>query len=138
MSSEMSNEMSNEMSSDPWFWRAVFADGSMLDEYDADAPEGHGWAAVIVQAAERATHLTHVLLIPQRPHLASQVVIVSAETTACVFRRRALTLDSGTGVEVGERPDAITCVALTRGDMTAYTFLFADGSVVISDDLNAV
>lgn len=120
-------------------WRAVFTDGATLDEYDADTPDGRGWASVVTQASERGARLAHVLLIPQRAHLASHVVTIRADTTARVFRRRQLTLDSGTGAEIGERPEAITCVGLAvAGGAEMFTFLFADGSLVLSDDLNAV
>lgn len=136
--------------SDPWVWRAVYADGATLDEVDDDAPDGRGWDAVMRYAEARGTRLASVVLLPTRAGLCTHVVTLAPDgpngnATLRIFRRRSLTLDSGSGAEVGERPDAITALALTfSGDTdrhtayTAYTFLFSDGSVVLSDDLNAV
>lgn len=124
------------MSSDPWLWRVEYADGSGLDEYDADAPEGRGWAQVERLAVARASRIARVILIPTREGLATHVILPTAgDTPLRIFRRRRLTLDSGTGQEVSERPDPITAIEMGGG---VFTFLFADGSVAVSDDLNAV
>lgn len=138
------------VSADPWVWRALFADGSVLDEYADehadeyadDAPDGQngrGWAAVAAQAEAHATRLTSIVLLPTRRGLQTHVVSLSANCSADgsgarIFRRRSLTVSPLTGEEVGARPDPITAIEVNG----VYTFLFSDGSVVVSDDLNAV
>ncbi|MDE3097491.1 MAG: hypothetical protein KGK07_16010, partial [Chloroflexota bacterium] len=61
---------------DPWLWRAVYADDSLLDEEgDPDAPDGRrGWAQVALVATARQTTLRAVLLLPTRPDLATHVI----------------------------------------------------------------
>ena len=121
------------MLSDPWVWRVEWDDGSTLDEFDADAPDGRGWANV--QAHDPARTLVRVLLIPTRDGLPTHVVTRKRDGDASVviFRRRRLLVSAETGEQVGAH-DPIT-IALCGG---VYTFFFADGSVVVSDDLNAV
>lgn len=119
---------------DPWVWRAVYADGSTLDEYDDDAPDGRGWAQAEAYGVARGTRIAQVLLIPQRDGLSTHVVTLTGATTQVrIFRRRMLTVSAETGETVGIA-EPITAVELAG----AYTFLFADGSIVVSDDLNAV
>ena len=134
---------------DPWRWRAEYADGSVLDEYDEDAPDGRGWAQVERLAEVRGTALARVLLIPQRPHLSTHVALPLRGARIVVSRRRPVTVSAVSGEEVGRR-DPITIIHIIHvlygadgadGDASeraAYTFLFADGSVVVSDELNAV
>ena len=122
------------MKADTWLWRAVYADGSYLDEYDDDAPDGRGWQSALAYGVARATRLAQVLLIPQRDGLRTHVVSVTTDATSVrFFRRRRLTVSMETGETVGEA-DPITAIELAG----VYTFLFADGSVVVADDLNAV
>lgn len=125
------------MNGDPWVWRAEFADGTALDEYDAtDAPEGRGWADVQAHGGT----LARVVLVPQRPGLATHVGLPAQGARVRVFRRRTVAVSPVTGEEVA-RPDPITVLALDwpgADGRTAYTFLFADGSVLVSDELNAV
>lgn len=120
--------------SDPWLWRAVYADGSTLDEYDDDAPDGRGWAQAQAYGTARRTRIAQVLLVPQRDGLSTHVVTLTGDdATARVFRRRMLTVNAETGATVGTA-EPITAIEL-RG---VYIFLFADGSMVASNDLNAV
>ena len=127
------------MIADPWTWRAEFSNGELLDEYDSDAPEGRGWAVAERLAAAHGTRVTRLILIPQRPGLHTHVVRPTGDVTARVFRRRTLTVSPETGEEVSQRPDPITALALEWPDgHMLYSFFFTDGSVVISDDLNAV
>lgn len=119
---------------DPWHWRAIYADGSYLDEYDDDAPEGRGWHSAEAYGQARATRLTQVLLVPHRDGLSTHVVTLNGDAPAVrIFRRRRLTVSMETGETVGEA-DPITGIELAG----VYTFFFADGSIVVSDDLNAV
>ena len=121
------------MKVDPWLWRAIYADGSHLDEYDDDAPDGRGWQSAEAYGVTRATRLAQVLLIPQRDGLSTHVVTRTTDAPIRFFRRRRLTVSMETGETVGEA-DPITAIELSG----VYTFLFTDGSVVVSDDLNAV
>lgn len=124
---------------DPWIWRAEFADGSQLDEVDADRPDGRSWADLQVTLAERDTTLARLVLIPQRPHLAAHAIFPCAGAQFVLARRRYIIVSPTTGEEVARR-EPITILMTTWLDVgkTAYTFLFADSSVVVSDDLNAV
>lgn len=121
--------------SDPWVWRVEFDDGSTLDEYDADAPDGRGWANVQEYAREPVRTLVRALLIPTRDGLPTHVVTRKRDGDASVviLRRRRVLVSAETGEQMGAH-DPIT-IALCGG---VYTFFFTDGSVVVSDDLNAV
>ena len=121
------------MKADPWHWRAVYADGSHLDEYDDDAPDGRGWQSAQAYGDARETRITQILLIPQRDGLSTHVVTLTTDAPMRLFRRRRLTVSMETGETVGEA-DPVTAIEFGG----VYTFLFADGSVVVSDDLNAV
>lgn len=124
---------------DPWTWRVEFADGHALDEVDESAPDGRGWASVEAYIAEHETRIQRIVLIPQRPHLSTHAVVPVNGTHVSIWRRRTLSVSPVTGQESGERPEPITFVAVKWPDgRAAYTFLFADGSVVVSDELNAV
>ena len=119
---------------DPWVWRAVYADDSTLDEYDDDAPDGRGWQSAEAYGQARQTRIGQVVLIPQRDGLSTHVVTLKGEQTVVrIFRRRLVTVSMETGETVGTA-DPITAIELSG----VYTFLFADGSIVVSDDLNAV
>lgn len=135
----MSSESKND---DPWVWRALCADGSALDEYDENAPSGRGWADVDAFVAQRASALVGILLLPTRPTLATHVVHVTPAARARIFRRRTLSVRLTPAPDESEAPkpiDPITVIALDMLDgSTAYTFLFSDGSIVVSTDLNAV
>lgn len=123
------------MNTDPWVWRAEYADGTVLDEYDADVPGGRGWADVVAHDA----NLSRVVLVPQRAGLATHVALGTRGGRVRVFRRRTISVSPESGAEAGARPDPITVLALDWPDgRAAYTFLFADGSVLVSDELNAV
>lgn len=127
------------MAADPWVWRVEFADGSVLDEYDDDehAPQGRGWADVQAYGREQwpIPTLLRVLLIPTREGLPTHVIVRAPDGDASVtiFRRRRMTVSAATGELIGQA-EPIT-IAQCSG---VYTFFFADGSVVVSDDLNAV
>lgn len=122
---------------DPWYWRVVYADGATLDEYDADAPDGRGWASAEAYGAMRQTRIAQVILIPQRDGLSTHVVTLSDASgdapAVRFFRRRRVTVSMETGEPVGEA-EPVTAIEL----LGIYMFLFADGSIVVSDDLNAV
>lgn len=118
---------------DPWRWHVLYADGSQLDEFDDDAPDGRGWAQAAAYGQARNTRITQVLLIPQRDGLSTHVVTLATEMPVRIFRRRRLTVSAETGATVGEA-EPVTAIELA----SVYTFLFADGSIVVSDDLNAV
>lgn len=122
---------------DPWLWRVEYADGSTLDEYDDDAPQGRGWDTAVAYGQARGTCIARVVLMPQRDELATHVVRPTADATVRVFRRRLVTVSMETGAQVGQA-DPITGIACKVGGHGVYTFLFADGSIVVSDDLNAV
>ena len=61
------------------------------------------------------------------------MVTLTTDAPMRLFRRRRLTVSMETGETVGEA-DPVTAIEFGG----VYTFLFADGSVVVSDDLNAV
>lgn len=133
---------------DPWTWCVGFADGSTLDEYDDDAPSGHGWSDVEQAAQQRGTVVAGVLLVPHWPALSTHVAALREPERVTpglprlwVFRRRSLSVSMQTGQQM-RGADPITIIALVPDagapDKVCYTFLFTDGSVSVSDDLNAV
>ncbi len=121
--------------SDLWHWRAVYRDGSTLDEYD---PAGdHGLADV------DQSKLVEFWLLPQYPHLLPAVVrLTHPESRLIFFRRRNATLsdgsNNGTGVH-SVRTLHVLGVQRGEGDgmLDALTFLFPDGSMIVSDDSEA-
>lgn len=119
----------NSVMGDIFAWRAEYADGSSLSEYD-DAGH-HGFAEV------DHTRLARFVLVPQRPGLTAHSIRPTADGRVRFFRRRTLSVNGATGAQESER--TIHCIGLEREQgRSIYYFVFADGRVLAAHDLNAV
>jgi hypothetical protein len=129
-------------SNDVWHWRIHYTDGTILDEYDQDAPDGRGFASVDLPRVRA------VELIPQREGLRNHAVKIEADKgmRPIFFRRRLMPVDLS-----GEFPTGVVVASLTvlgyqktleglNGPLNSshYTFFFEDGSVLVTDDHNAI
>lgn len=117
---------------DLWSWVAHYDDETTLAEYDQTGE--HGFADV------DQSKLVAFRLIPHREGLPSPVLKVTADIRPIFFRRRTITIDPVSGREVGR-----SCVHCLGWQTTAhgknvasYTFFFEDGSVLITDNGQAV
>jgi hypothetical protein len=131
---------------DPWLWRAVLSDGTVIDEVDGDAPDGRGFGVVKRLAAERNAPITQLILIPTQPFLRPHVMTATRGATLDIWRVRRVTVNIESGEQVG-RAEPITRLELHMPEddadgagrhRVAYTFLLYDGSIVVSDDEDAV
>lgn len=112
---------------DNFSWRAHYNDGTVLDE------EGHGFADV------DQNKLTAFELIPNVPGRNGYVLKCTPEIRPIFFRRRTLTVSMQSGKEIGR--SCIHCLGWQKTvkgvNVASYTFIFEDGSVVVTDDFNA-
>lgn len=117
-----------------WQWRAHYADGSLFEEVDADGSV-HGFGEI---ALDRCVAFE---LIPQRYDLSSFLVVVdSVHGIYPVFFRRHTLGISLDGSNQGTH-DVVHCIGWERREgwaEAAFTFLFEDGSVLLTADKNAV
>ncbi|MGZ6360766.1 MAG: hypothetical protein ACXWP0_03695 [Ktedonobacterales bacterium] len=124
------------LNSDGWTWRVHYSDGSMFDEYDANGNE-HGFAEV------ENSRVVAVELQPQHPDVCGHVVKIDASRDAMrpiFFRRRSRIVNLETG---GDTTGAVIhCIGwhktVNGRNIAAYTFIFADGSTLTTDDYQAV
>ncbi len=130
-----------------FLWRAIYSD-AYLDEQSDTASDCAGGDAVHtnddrtehVFACIDQEHLLALVLIPQVPGLSTYVLKLTDGTRPIFFRRHQMTVNPLTGEEIDHT--TVTCFGWQRSvsgeTVAAYTFLFDDGSVVVSDDLQAV
>jgi hypothetical protein len=127
--------LSPERPADAWTWVVEYADGAELRECGPDGGD-HGFAEVDHARAAR------LLLLPAREGLTAHVVTVDAAAgeRLIFFRRRTVRTDPATDEAAYEA--TVHCVGFqrtTRGvNFQTFTFLFDDGSVLVSSDRNAV
>jgi hypothetical protein len=108
-----------------WHWLAVYQDGSQVREED-DVP-----FADVAQ-----DQLAAFVLLPQRPHLAAAAVrLVHPGSRVRFFRRRHISLDPQTRQQTTHDGLHVLGIAWPDG-RSACTFLYADGSVLLSDDVD--
>ncbi len=124
---------------DLWHWLAVYRDDTTLPEYDGDG-RGHGFHEI------DQSRLACFLLLPQRPHLASAVVRLchadgSSNGSRLIFFRRRDHAIAMSGPHAGQPvgpPTTLHVIGYQRTvagrNVQALTFLFPDGSVLVSDD----
>jgi hypothetical protein len=115
---------------DVYEWKAVYADGSELDEYGTDG-EQHGWKDIDV------ANLAAFILVPQRDHLGTHVLKVTGDARPIFFRRRSRELNGTTFEQEGDTT-TITVLGMqstVRGvNVQSFTALYADGSVLVTND----
>lgn len=117
---------------DKWTWVATYFDGRILDEC---GPEHHVFADI------DQDNLSTLAWEPRDDSLPMVCVQVGPGSLPILFRRRLLTVDfSGAGEP--QPPNVVHCVGTIRavGNETvgSYTFVFENGSVLVSDNLQAV
>jgi hypothetical protein len=126
-------------------WVVEYSDGSFLTEYD-EAGGRRGWKDIDVDRVKSMT------IFATREGLASSTVKMTSPTMRPIFfRRRTLSVNLSEGE--AETAGTVTCLGWQRTDtytdpdhpdleitrnVKAYAFHFGDGSVLITDDHNAV
>jgi hypothetical protein len=110
-------------SRDMYTWNVTYEDGTRIDEYDADRPDGRGWAEVDQARVRRVEIEAYNDLIT------SHVVHIPQNATPVFFRRRFIELGPD-----GESRRTVHCI----GFNFCYLFIFEDGSTLLSTDLQAV
>jgi hypothetical protein len=117
---------------DLWNWVAHYNDETCLHEVDENGQ--HGFADV------DQSRLVAFQLIPNREGLPSPVLKITPDIRPIFFRRRTVTIDPANGGEVGR--SCVHCLGwqtTVKGtNVASYTFFFEDGSVLITDDYQAV
>ncbi len=109
---------------DAYTWRVTYHDSSTLDEYDETRPDGRGFAE-IDSAQVRMVELSDILKI---------AVPDGAEPV--FFRRRRVVLNPEDDTVVNR--SVVHCIGWKKDDDACYLFVFADGSTLLSSDLQAV
>lgn len=119
---------------DAWLWRAVYADGTTLDEY-TEEPGGriqdHGFAEVDLP------RLSAFVLIPLRAGLASQSVLLDPKRRMRpIFFRRRLSVQSMDGGEMMRHTVTVLGYQRPSGKRSIQHFmaLFEDGTTIATDD----
>jgi hypothetical protein len=114
---------------DIFTWLAVYKDGSALSECS-----GNGIHAAFAHIEQ--DRLASMILIPLRDGYPQVAVAMTDETMRPIFfRRRLIELNMGGG-DGGH--NTIHCLGWRKPGIESFTFIFEDGSIVISDDRNAV
>lgn len=121
--------------SDAWTWRAIYPDGSFLDEYDEQGGH-HGFAEVDLE------HISIFVLLPTREGLPTHHVLIDAASgqRPIFFRRRTLSVNPLTeAVEGSQTIHVLGWQRTIQGqNIASYSFIYEDGSVLLSDDYQAV
>lgn len=112
------------MAQDVYQWRAVYQDGSALNEQDAT----QGFASV------DQSHIKNVLLVRDDEPLHHVGIPEGAQ--AVFFRRRSLEmrLEDGRAIDRG----TVHCIGWKRDDDAVYLFIAEDGKTLLTNNLQAV
>lgn len=117
---------------DPWYWEAVFTDGSRLEELEDDGTL-HGFAEI------DQSRLSAFILRPLDGKLPQHAVQLRADERLIFFRRRSLIAQMGADGEMTQqRGPTYHAVGVRRGETEAVTFIDQDGNTALSTDYNAV
>ncbi len=121
---------------DSWFWAAHYKDGTHLCEIDSKGR--HAFAEV------DQSKLSEFVLIPHKEGLSVHKLKISPTMRPIFFRRRTITVDPNTMEEKGR--ECVHCLGwqttIGRGkskrNISTYNFIFDDGTVLTSDNHDAV
>lgn len=123
---------------DVWVWVALYRDGEMLTECPCGDPARRHAAFADIDL----TRVVSMALIPQQPGLPQVVMQLTDPSMRIVFfRRRYVELNVSSG---SQRPNpTIHCLGWQKNlpdgtNVQSYTFVFEDGSVLVTDNRNAV
>lgn len=117
--------------SDIWHWRAVYRDGSFADEYDENG-QHHTFYEV------DHSQIEWVILVPQAEGFAPHALRIWPGSLPVFFRRTVVAVSQTNDEEV-ERV-VIHCLGHepSESESGAYTFFFPDGSVLVSNNHQAI
>ncbi len=133
----MPNILPANAPADLWHWRAWYRDGSVLNEYDAAGK--HGFKEINLQ------EVVAFELVPQyNGYAAIHVRIDKPGMEPVFFRRRTIPI-SIDGQQLPGMPQmAQTTIhilgwkrSINGQEIGSYTFLYEDGSILVSDDFQA-
>lgn len=120
-----------EQAKDAYTWFVVCKDGTPIAEYDDTRPDGRGFAEV------DGTQVKTLELLPCLPFDdVEHRVAVPDGATPVFFRRRTIELRLEDEQQTA-RP-AIHCIGWKRDEQAVYLFVMADGSTLLSSDLQAI
>jgi hypothetical protein len=119
---------------DAWEWRAIYTDDTYLDEFDEHDGTQHGWKDIDLE------RLHSFVLFSKREHLQSHLLRLTPEARPIFFRRRSIELSIESGEDQGRTTTTVLGMQRTvRGvNVASYTYLFEDGSILVSDDFKAI
>jgi hypothetical protein len=112
-----------------WTWVLVWPDGRMLEEHDEEGNH-RAWPTQEAQRAER-------LVLMPATGIGPPIAVIPKHGEQVNFFRRHPHMLSADGTVT--KLDVITIIALEKEYGNGhYLFIYGDGSLVLSDDLNAV
>ena len=115
---------------DLWWWLVQYQDDTILPECQGTSMPHAAWGHV------DTTRVKNIVLVPRQSGLEQVVVDVGANSPV-FFRRRYKELNISGGQQVSQQN--IHCLGYEAADGTGnYVFVFEDGSVLLSTNLNAV
>lgn len=118
-------------SKDVYTWRVTYADGTTTNEFDESRPDGRGWAEKENKPVQTIT------LVRVSDGAEVQSIDVPEGTEPVFFRRRCLVFGP-TDEYTRQQGTLAHCIGWKRGDEATYLFVFDDGSIFRSSDLQAV
>ena len=130
---------------DIYTWRVIFEDGTLVEEYDLERSDGRGFAEIGEKPVKRLEleanndnnfgylhdlTTSHSMLIPHG-------------ATPVFFRRRRVEINPNTDEIQGS--STVHCIGWKREEnegvpykiAAMYLFIYADGSTLVTDDLQA-
>lgn len=122
-------EPTTQRQPDHYTWLVEYADGTLLAEYDDERPDGRGWLEV------EQERVTTVFLLNPDPAVAVTHLVLVPQDAAPVFLRRRLIQFSPEG-EIARA--TVHCIGWHAGEAGVYLFVFADGSSLVSSDIQAI
>ncbi len=111
---------------DIYTWRVIYQDETYTDEFDETRPDGRGFAEL------EDKPIIGIELHDFLKAVASVAFPHKEDVQPVFFRRRYIAL---TGI--GER-STVHCIGWKWEESACYLFVFADGSSLMTDDLQAV
>ena len=123
---------------DIYTWEVTFADGSIMGEYDDTRQDGRGWAEIGDQTVKA------IMLTPSDASwYEAHRVNIPLGGTPVFFRRRRVEINPNTDEIQGS--STVHCIGWKREEnegvpykiAAMYLFIYADGSTLVTDDLQA-
>lgn len=122
----------NNRVQDQYEWFVQYKDASWHAEFDETRPDGRGFLEIDQAQIQRIAlgfydgeyfHFYHQVAVPE----GAQPVF---------FRRRTRTISPALQEII--QTDTIHCIGWKAGEVAVYLFIHADGSTLLTDDLQAV